>query len=223
VRCENGPRRLHIAIRTYYIKEVATADWFARFHIWTGLSAGNGGPMSFLSTLRDLVAVAGIIAAGYFFLLRREFFPRAQFDLSMRLMGERSNELLVELSARIKNVGLVRHSIDTFSFSLRGLDTDHQWEINTKKEDLVDFPRSIKRGNWVRKKYTTIVEPGVEQWFYFTVVVPANVEYLNLYSEIVYTRKWIEPHSAAIVKSVAELRKQYSSSTQPPQNAATAA
>jgi hypothetical protein len=38
-----------------------------------------------LSTAKDAISLIGLLAAAYFFLLRREFFPRAEFDLSMRI------------------------------------------------------------------------------------------------------------------------------------------
>jgi hypothetical protein len=173
--------------------------------------------MDIVSTAKDLIAVVGLLAAAYFFLLRREFFPRAQFDLSIRVLGERDSELLVELGATIKNVGMVRHSIKSFTFSLRGLDVGAPWKKNSSKIDLIDFPRKIQDGTWVRGKYTTVIEPGIEQRFYFNVKVsPTTVEYLNLYAEIVYTAPWVLPHSAAITRSVRELKKRYVDMTELP-------
>jgi len=179
--------------------------------------------MDILSTAKDVISIVGLLAAAYFFLLRREFFPRAEFDLSMRILGERDNELLMELGATVKNVGLVRHSIKSFTFSLRGLDVGSEWQKNTAKNDLIDFPRKLQSGDWVRRKYITVIEPGIEQNFYFTVKVspaevsPANVEYFNLYAEIVYTAAWVPPHSAAITRAMPELKKQYFELTELPQ------
>lgn len=172
--------------------------------------------MDLLATAKDLITIVGLLATAYFFLLRREFFPRAEFNLSMRILGERENELLLELGATVKNLGLVRHSIQRFTFSLRGLDFDSPWVANANKISLIDFPRKLQSGEWVRKKFITVIEPGIEQKFYFTVKVsPANVEYFNLFAEIVYTANWIPSHSAAITRSLVELRKQYSEATQP--------
>jgi hypothetical protein len=139
--------------------------------------------MGFIAFARDALTIIGLLAAGYFFLLRREFYPRAQFDLLMRLLGERENELLLELAATIKNIGMVRHSIRRFSYSLRGLDVASPWIKNADLIDLIDFPRKLQNGVWVREKFTTVIEPGTDQRFYFIVKVsPANVEYFNLYS-----------------------------------------
>jgi hypothetical protein len=178
--------------------------------------------VDFLSPARDVLSILGILAAAYFFLLRREFYPRAQFDLSMRLLGERDGELLLEIGATVKNIGLVRHSIRRFRYSLPGLDIGSPWVEDADKLNLINFPRPLQSGLWVREEYTTVIEPGTEQRFYFTVrVSPANVEYLNLYAEIVYKAAWVPPHSAAIARSARELKKQYYDLTQlPPPKAA---
>jgi hypothetical protein len=177
--------------------------------------------VEFLSTAKDAISIVGLLAAAYFFLLRREFYPRAQFDLSMRLLGERDNELLLELTATIKNIGIVRHSIKSFTYSLRGLDIGSQWVRNPDKINLINFPRKLQSGEWVRSEFTTVIEPGTEQRFYFIVKVsPGDVEYLNLYAEIVYKAVWVPPHSAATARSVLELRKQYYGLTQLPPKAA---
>jgi len=140
----------------------------------------------------------------------------------MRILGERDNELLLELGATVKNVGVVRHTIKKFTFSLRGLDVGSRWEKNPGKINLIDFPRKLQRGDWIRPKYVTVIEPGVEQDFYFTVKVsPATVEYLNLYAEIEYSASWAPPHSAAITRTLLELRKQNFEATQLPQPNAT--
>ena|ERR1700686_4186221 len=173
--------------------------------------------MEFISAANSIISIAGLLAAAYFFLVRREFFPRAQFDLSLRLLGEREGELLLELGATIKNVGLVRHSIKSFTFSLRGLDVGGEWKKNSKRNNLIDFPRELQRGDWVRTKYITVVEPGIEQRFYFNVKIsPANVEYFNLFAEMFYAANWVPPHSAAIARSLSELRRQYFEATQLP-------
>ena len=85
-----------------------------------------------------------------------------------------------------KNIGIVRHSIKSFTYSLRGLDIGSQWVRNPDKINLINFPRKLQSGEWVRGEFTTVIEPGTEQRFYFIVKVsPGDVEYLNLYAEIV--------------------------------------
>ena len=164
----------------------------------------------FLPVVKDVFSIIGVLAAAYVFLLRREFYPRAQFNLSMRILGERENEVLVELEATVKNVGIVRHRIKSFTFSLRALEFGSPWAVNPEKNSLINFPRKVHGGDWVRRKYTTLVEPGVEQKFNFVVnVSPANVEYLNLYANIAYRASWAPEHSAAITRSMSELKKKH--------------
>jgi hypothetical protein len=165
------------------------------------------------ATIQAVLAIIGGVAAGYFFVVRRESYPRAQFDLSMRILGERREEILLELSASIRNIGLVRHSITKFSFSLRGLQSAEKWEMNSEKLNLIDFPTPIAKGLWVRCKYTTIIDPGTDQKFYFTVKSPSNIQYFNLYANLIYKAKWVPDHSASITRSLAELRKQFSQSS----------
>jgi len=173
--------------------------------------------MNALAVVRDVLAILGLLTGLYLFVLRREFYPRAEFNLSMRLLGERDNELLLELAATVKNTGLVRHKIKEFTFSLRGLEAGHRWIINPDKNNLIDFPRKLQDGNWVRSKYLTTIETNVEQRFYFNVSVsPANVEYFNLYANLVYEATWIPDHVAQIARSIGELRKQHSEATQLP-------
>jgi hypothetical protein len=177
----------------------------------------TGANMNALAVARDVITILGLLTGLYLFVLRREFYPRAEFNVSMRILGERDNELLLELAATVKNLGLVRHTIDEFTFSLRGLEAGHPWVPNTDRNDLIDFPRVLQRGDWVREEYITVIEPNVEQKFYFTVKVsPANVEYFNLYANMVYAARRIPDHAAAITKSIAELKKQHAELTQLP-------
>jgi hypothetical protein len=101
--------------------------------------------VDFLSTAKDAISVIGLLAAGYFFLLRRELYPRAQFDLSMRLLGERDDELLLEVGATVKNIGIVRHSIKLFTYSLRGLDIGSPWVENADKLNRNQFSWTVAK------------------------------------------------------------------------------
>jgi hypothetical protein len=55
----------------------------------------------------------------------------------MRILGERDKELLMELGATVKNIGIVRQQYQrSFTFSLRGLDVGSPWLKNTRKNHL---------------------------------------------------------------------------------------
>jgi len=156
-----------------------------------------------------LVTLIGAVAAAIFFWRRREYAPRVQFDLGMRIVGERENELFIELTAIIRNVGYVRHRIKSLTFSVRALRDNDPWEENKRRNRLIGFAHGIiKQRSWIPDNWQTFVEPGVTQIYPYTIRISSDYAYLLLYADMYYHQSE-DDHVAMITKSVTELRAAY--------------
>ena len=153
-----------------------------------------------------VVTIIGAMFAAYFFWRRREYAPRVQFDLGMRIVGERQHEFLIELAAIIRNVGYVRHRIRSITFSLRGLEQKDPWQEDKCINNLISFSHKIiSQQSWIPNNWDTFIEPGVTQIYPYNVRIPSNYAYLLLYADMYYNQSK-DDHVAIITKSVAELR-----------------
>jgi hypothetical protein len=175
----------------------------------------------------SIVAVISAIAAAGFFWKRREYAPRVQFDLGMRLIGERQHELLIELTATIRNVGLVRHQMRSFTFSVQGISVNDSWNEDPERNQQISFPHKIiSRRSWIPDTWIrdrgTFVEPGVTQVYTYNIRISSDYEHLLLYAYMCYDQSKDDQVSivvaksqsnddqvAIITKSVAELHSAY--------------
>jgi hypothetical protein len=172
----------------------------------------------------SIAAVLGAGAAAIFFWKRREYAPRVQFDLKMRIIGERPKELLIELVAIVHNVGLVRHRIKSMTFSVRGLRPDDPWVENPTKNGLIDFAHPVvTKQSWFPEIWNepvkpgvtsgTFVEPGVIQIYPYNIRITTDLAYLLVYAHMDY-RGSKDDHVAMMTASIAELRAAYLQSTE---------
>jgi hypothetical protein len=172
-----------------------------------------------------LVTLIGAVAAGFFFWRRREYAPRVQFDLGMRIVGERQHELFIELTAIIRNVGYVRYRIKSLTFSVRGLGENDPWNKDENKNNQISFPREIgdARQSWYPEAWNkpaklgatpgTFVEPGVIQIYPYNIRISSEYAYLLVYAHMDYAESK-DDHVAIITKSIAELRAAYLEATE---------
>jgi hypothetical protein len=163
----------------------------------------------------SIIAVVAAIAAWFFFWKRREYAPRVQFDLGMRLIEERKNEFLIELTATIRNVGLVRHQMRSFTFSVQGLGVGDPWNEAPERNQQISFPGKIVSGrSWIPGtwKQGTFVEPGVIQVYTHNIRINSDYQCLLLYAQMKYDQSK-DDHVAIITKSIAELRSAYLDAT----------
>jgi hypothetical protein len=146
-----------------------------------------------LGCLNFLALVVGGIFAYRRFILQREEHPKIAFDLEVAFLARQNNQILVEVSPVLTNVGLVRHSIDpeTFTISLRYLTaTDLLQEGGVELNHQIQFPHSAKVHTKGDKDNThasttkrmlvpadwgdTFVDPGVTQRYSYVMAVPSD-------------------------------------------------
>jgi hypothetical protein len=196
----------------YNQNSFAGAIWTLRDYGGGKMSAGAfdiGWFGSLAQIMTGTVTVIGAVAAAYYFRRRREYAPRVQFDLGMRIIGERPQELLIELTATIRNVGFVRHQIRSITFSLRGLRADDPWKESKTKNRQISFKHEIiPRRSWIPDTWETFIEPGVTQVYPYNVQIAPDYAYLLLYADMYYKQSE-DDHVAILTKSVAELRAAY--------------
>ena len=151
--------------------------------------------------LASLATVAAIVAGGIWTYLnfgwRREGHPKIQFDVSAEVIGRSGDGLLLEVTATVKNLGLVRHRIMVFWFNLFILKDGADMVLGGPKlNNQVKFEPHLRRQYWMGKGFRTFVDPGVEQVYRHATVVPADTAFVIVKSQFRYHAQRRARHTA---------------------------
>jgi hypothetical protein len=80
---------------------------------------------------------------------RREHFPRVEFTVDVEFVGRQVDEWLVSLSALLVNKGLVRYTVEQFTFDLRCALADEALQEGGEAIDhQTSIPHLVKEGSW---------------------------------------------------------------------------
>ena len=184
-----------------------------------------------IELLKTILIAIGGLWIGYNFFLKRERFPKVEFNLDLRLIDITSNTLILEFIASLENKGLTRHYIDlnTFILKIRYItDTDlarltNQTVLpfkdklgNRTKIDFfaLNFPHSIKPefGDnkeifWMPKEWDYIfIDGGTKQNVSLPISVPKEAKYILTKSEFKYKDKKSGLHSAQAIFNIDGLK-----------------
>lgn len=179
--------------------------------------------------------IAAILLGGvwvlYIFLIKRERFPKVEFNLDLNIIERTSSIIIIEFVALIENKGTVRHKIDLSSFILkiRYITKDDFVNLSnyTKipfKDNLgamstidyfsLNFPHTIKPEldqpdeiYWIPKEWDYIfIDGGSKQKISLPLTIPIEARIILLKSEFKYKDKQSDFHSAQNVFNLDKLQ-----------------
>lgn len=155
----------------------------------------------------------------YLFFIKRERFPKVEFNLDLKIIEKTSTNLIIEFIAIIENKGTVRHKIDLNSFILKirfltrenlvelSNETQIPYKFRNGKETKIDFftlnfPQSIKPNKtkeiyWLPKELGyTFIDAGTIQKLSLPISIPIEAKILLITSKFKYKDYQSEFHSA---------------------------
>lgn len=178
--------------------------------------------------------IAAIIFGGvwifYLFMIKRERFPKVEFNLDLKIIERTDTNIIVEFIAIIENKGTVRHKIDlsTFILKIRFLTRENLFELSNEieisdkfrngKETKIDFftlnfPQSIKSKKtievyWLPKEWDyTFIDAGAKQKISLPLSIPIEAKILLMTSKFKYKDYQSEFHSAQSVFNLDKIEK----------------
>jgi hypothetical protein len=144
------------------------------------------------SGLSALATAAAILIGGiwaiYTFILKREGFPKIEFTVDASFVLKQNDSWIIEVIAFIDNKGLVKHTINHFTFDIRyTLPSD---PIKCTEKFLVYIPHEAASGSWLPKGWdNTFIEPGVRTRYSILASVPGNATTVLLHGKFLYKNK----------------------------------
>lgn len=172
------------------------------------------------ATLKIIDTTALVVGGGWAlskFFIRRESFPKIQFDLDCTFLAKQNDQWLIEIGLLIANLGLVRHEIDPEKFTVDVrflLDSDELEEGDSKLNYQAVFPHLAAPSGQVKDKPeitilkaekrmivpkewgSTFIDPGVSQRYSYVMVVPAKAVAVLVYSKFYYKELKSEFHTS---------------------------
>jgi hypothetical protein len=141
-----------------------------------------------VSDLSALVTISAILIAGiwtlYRFGISRERYPKLQFDLDMRHLGNSGDKNIVELVAVITNKGITRQHIHDFKFNILVFDEDMPFDQSDERiEKRLKFKDLEKGLNWDNPDHKPFVDGGMRREFTYVTALDANVRFAMIYSK----------------------------------------
>lgn len=174
-------------------------------------SSSRGVDTLIMWSLQGVTALFSAVSAGYAlywtYRLRKagdELFPRVNFTVDARFLGEQDGKVLAELSARIENKGTVPLKIKDFTFTLRGLAAGAAVNARDAADrPETDFPLKLANGCFAPVDWEySFIYPGVTTEYNFVAAIPRDVAFMRLQSRFVYHDRPAEDHFAARAMAV---------------------
>jgi hypothetical protein len=160
-----------------------------------------------IQEISSLVTVTAIILAGAWTLFRfgigREQYPKLQFDLKLKQLGDSREKHIVELIAVITNKGIARQYIHDFRFNILVFDDTTPFDMSdTKIERRLKFnkinsapdPESKGELKWIDSKYPVFVDGGITREFRYVTALDKGVRFVMIYSKFDHESKrfWMD-------------------------------
>lgn len=143
------------------------------------------------STITTTVAIilAGIWTL-YRFGLTRERYPKLQFDLDLRFLGETGSKNLIELVAVITNKGITRQHVEDFTFNILVFEDGMPLDMTDEKiEKRLKF-KDLKKGlNWDDPNHTPFVDGGMRREFTYVTALEKKVQFVMIYAKFKETKR----------------------------------
>lgn len=141
-----------------------------------------------IAEFSSIVTTLAILLAGlwtlYRFGISRERYPKLQFELDLRHLGNSGDKTIVELVAVITNKGITRQYIHDFKFNILVFNEDMPFDQSDEKiEKRLKFKDLEKGLNWDDPKHTPFVDGGMRREFTFVTAFENNVHLVMIYSK----------------------------------------
>lgn len=170
-------------------------------HYWTSLS----------EIVKNSFTSAGLLAGGAWaywkFILKREAYPKIEFDVELLVIGHQDHKTLIEIAAVVANKGSVRHWLYDFQFDLFVLSRDDKILMGGDKiNQQVFFNAAFKDKYWVPGWEGTFIDSGVSQRYSYIASIPDTTAFVLIKSRFRYPDKESESHVAQRTWSIREKR-----------------
>lgn len=149
--------------------------------------------------------IVGVVWGLLKFFRRDEHFPRVEFEVDARFVGQQGGRVLVEVVAVLTNRGLVPVRIRDMGFKLRGLRAaDPLQEGDPAIRGQLRIPHLLKEGEFVPGHWGhTFIYPGVRTEYNYITALDADVRFLRVEGSFAYDRPGHAHHAARLLKVAA--------------------
>lgn len=146
---------------------------------------------NFAAALASLATVGAFVIGGIWairrLIVQRENVPHLEFNVDMQFVGIHRGRWICAVTATLRNEGLVRHEIGSFTFSVRTLLRSDAVITDSKLGDQVVFPNKIVVGSWLpRDRDYTFVEPKVESRYSYVTSVSRDAAFVLVHGRFTF-------------------------------------
>jgi len=147
--------------------------------------------------------IAGLLAAGWWFLYTTQFKPRIQFDLGCEIKRLGADTYLIEVLFMCENKGFVEHRIYDLSLSVQGTTADSIDKARTEHGSHIFSRQLFPKTTIVPQKYGWyFVRPGVRQLITHQLVLESPGPFIEVTAGFTYRKRSAWPHTARRVFAV---------------------
>ena len=125
-------------------------------------------------TIKEIIAVTGLLSGGAWFYWTQKFKPRVEFDIDCEFFFPREvvDDAIIEIRLVFNNMGHVQHTLRKLELSVHALGDIQELGVKPESNDVVFKERVLKRQSIVPDNWYYWVRPGVKQ--VFTKIIKLN-------------------------------------------------
>jgi hypothetical protein len=133
---------------------------------------------------------------------RDEHFPRVYFEVTVKFIGSKDGQIVLELLASLENKGVVPLKIKHFAFKLLGLkEADPLSRGGPDVRGQLQFPHLLEEGYFVPPDWDySLIYPGVKTEYDFVTSIPADVLFVRMQGDFEYLQTGASHHAAKVLK-----------------------
>lgn len=159
----------------------------------------------FLEIFLKVLALLGVFIGGLWaltkFVVERGLLPASELDVECKIVGEKENKKIIEITVVINNKGSSTLVAKNISLKLKTICTGDNLSLykDKRKFGRLQFPHSLsddltmhqnkEHGAFLLVPYNTFVQAGVCQKYSFVTSVSQNVEFIHAHAQFQYAQK----------------------------------
>lgn len=116
-------------------------------------------------SVKELIAISGLIGAALWFLWTQKYKPRMEFDVDCEFFfpADNSHDIIAEIRFSFYNRGFVQHTIKKLELSVHGLKDNASVNVNPDNRNVIFSQAILKRQTVFPQGWYYWVRPNVHQ------------------------------------------------------------